>query len=180
MKLVFVESGFDELVFYREAGWNWNLRAFTSVRFHFLPGSVNVMIAFSFLCPTLQTHVEGAHFNLDSSRFCIVFSCSTGLLFGFTTAVSDQYKSHFSDSLAAISGFAVTLGAIVGSVTLVDATSFRSGDNCSGFPRSRCRFRGMDYPRGAHHNEGWCFAALSKEVVSPSKSAALRVAQFGR
>ena len=38
--------------------------------------------------------------------------------------------SHFSNSLAAISGFAVTFGAIVGPVTggvLVDATSFRSG-----------------------------------------------------
>ena len=31
----------------------------------------------------------------------LLFDC--GLLCGFTTAVSDQYKSHFSDSLAAIS-----------------------------------------------------------------------------
>ena len=35
------------------------------------------MIAFSFPCPTLQTHVEGAPFNLDSSGFRMVFSCST-------------------------------------------------------------------------------------------------------
>ena len=72
--------------------------------------------------------------------------------------------SHFSDSLAVISGFAVTFGATVGPVTggvLEDATSFRSGGNCSGLPRSRCRFRRMDFClRGAHHNEGWCFAAL--------------------
>ena len=34
------------------------------------------MIAFSFLCPTLQTHVQGAPFNLDSSVVSMVF-CST-------------------------------------------------------------------------------------------------------
>ena len=34
------------------------------------------MIAFSFLFPTLQTHLEGAPFNLDSSVVSMVF-CST-------------------------------------------------------------------------------------------------------
>ena len=35
------------------------------------------MLAFSFLDPNLQTHVEGAPFNLDSSGVSMVFSCST-------------------------------------------------------------------------------------------------------
>ena len=36
--------------------------------------SVSLSLAFPFLCPTL--HVEGAPFNLDSSGFTMVFSCS--------------------------------------------------------------------------------------------------------
>ena len=48
------------------------------------------MIAFSFLCPTLQTHVEGAPFSLDSSGVSMVFSCSTVACCGFTTVVSDS------------------------------------------------------------------------------------------
>ena len=52
------------------------------------------MIAFSLLRPTLQTHVEGAPVNLDSSGVSMVFSFlfDCGLLSGFTTAVSDQFK----------------------------------------------------------------------------------------
>ena len=55
--------------------------------------------------------------------------------------------SHFSDSLAAISG--AIIGPITGRV-LADAASFRLGGNCSGLPCSRCRFRGLDFVREEH------------------------------
>ena len=67
-------------------------------------------VSFSFLCPTLQMHVEGAPFNLDSSGVqhgLLLFD--TGLLSGFTTVVSDQYTCL---TLAAICGFAVTFGLV--------------------------------------------------------------------
>ena len=56
----------------------------------------------------------------------LLFDC--GLLSGFTAGRERPiHMSHFSDSLAAISGFAVSLGAIVGPVSLVDATSSPGG-----------------------------------------------------
>ena len=62
-------------------------RAFHSVRPYSVPGYVHVpMVAFSFLCPTLQTRVEGAPFNLDvpvsSWSHCDLLSAP---------AVSDQF-----------------------------------------------------------------------------------------
>ena len=69
------------------------------------------LAAMSYSCPTLQTHVEGAPFNLDSSGVSMVFLCSsTTILSGFTTR--PVQLSHFSDSLAVASGFAVTFNLV--------------------------------------------------------------------
>jgi len=226
-----------------------------------LPGIVSClalitspMIAFSFLGPTLQTHVEGAPFNLDSSGVSMVFSCSTvaylvsnavigpiarrhgegptglvctlvlGLMFlllgpapyvsfvpqrtvvlcvlmvflgfsvgGITVPVETLMTrlvvwvhhgrerpiqvSHFSDSLAAISGFAVTFGAIVGPViggVLVDATTFRSGATALGYLVLGTGLVGWIFVREAHiiMRVGFLRPSIpcKKEVVSPSKS----------
>ena len=178
--------------------------------FQFLkvPGMVSCLtlttppvITFSFMGPTLQTHVQGAPFNRDSSGVSVVFSCSTvaylvskavighiskkggevktglvctlalGLTFlllgsapnvssvpertivlflefsvgGITVPVETLMTklvvcyyhgrgqsiqaSHFSDSLAAMSGFAVTCGATVGRGGAVHTEgSFQEGD----------------------------------------------------
>jgi len=171
------------------------------------------MIAFSFMGPTLQTHVQGSPFNLDSSGVSMVFSCSTvaylvsnavigpiskrrgegptglvctvvlGLAFlllgpapylssvpqrttvlcvlmvflgfsvgGITVPVETLMTklvvcyyhgrgqsiqvSHFSDTLAAMSGFTVTFGAILGPVlggVLVDVLTFSAGATALGY-----------------------------------------------
>ena len=63
-----------------------------------------------FLCPTLQTHVDGAPFNLDSSGVNMVSPVHLRLLSGFTTRSAQL--SHFSDSFAVTSGFVVTFGLV--------------------------------------------------------------------
>ena len=61
--------------------------------------------------------------------------------------------SHFSDSLAAISGFAVTFGplsALLQDGVVADAASFRPGGNCWVYLVHRCRFPGLDFVREEH------------------------------
>ena len=70
------------------------------------------MIASSFLCPTLQTHVDDASFNLDSSSVSIVSPCPSAANLGSPGREQPVQLSHSSDSLAVMSGFAVTSSSI--------------------------------------------------------------------
>ena len=68
------------------AGRDWNLRPFQGIKLYLVLG--RPMIAFLLLYPTLQTHVEGAHFNLDSSTFSMVIPVRLWLVVWFTAVVT--------------------------------------------------------------------------------------------